>query len=107
PPETLAVLQPEGGFLQPELSIVTHVQMAQRFGAEIHAREPVVSWEPIKDGVRVRTDHGSYEASKLVIAAGAWISKFVEPLRGVAIPERQALAWLQPKRLELFTPEIF
>ena len=107
PRETMSVLQPEGGFLRPEHSIVTHVQMAQRFGAEIHAREPVLGWEPIKDGVRVRTDHATYEANKLVISAGAWISKFFEGLRGLAIPERQVLAWLQPFKLELFTPERF
>jgi sarcosine oxidase len=107
PKETMAVHQPEGGFLRPEHSIVTHVQMAQRFGAEIHAREPVLGWEPIKNGVRVRTDHATYEANKLVISAGAWISKFYDGLKGVAVPERQVLAWLQPFKLELFAPERF
>jgi len=107
PKETMAVLQPEGGFLRPENSIITHVQMAQKFGAEIHAREPVISWEPIKDGVRVRTDHATYEAGKLVISAGAWISKFFDGLNGLAVPERQVLAWLQPFKLELFAPERF
>lgn len=73
PPAFQAVLQPEGGFLVPERCIVSHVVLAQRMGAEVRARERVLEWEAVGgDGVRVRTDRGSYEAGRLVIAAGAW-----------------------------------
>src|SRR5947209_4084225 len=47
PAETRAVFQPEGGFLTPERCIVAHVRLAQAAGAEIHAREPVLDWEPL------------------------------------------------------------
>ena len=107
PGDTMAVLQPQGGFVVPERCIVAHTTLAQAHGADIRAREAVLDWEPTKNGVRVRTDHGTYEAEKLVIAAGAWAAKLAPPLAGMAVPERQVLAWLQPRRPELFMPERF
>jgi sarcosine oxidase len=107
PQETLAVLQPDGGFLLPERCIVAHVTAAQAEGAEVHGRERVLEWLPLGDGVRVITDHGVYESDHLVVTAGAWNAKLLPLLEGVAVPERQVLAWLQPRRPELFTPDRF
>jgi sarcosine oxidase len=103
----MAVLQPEGGFLAPERCIVSHVIAAQELGAEIHGREQVLEWEPLGDGVRVITDRDVYEADHLVITAGAWNEHLLPFLRELAVPERQVLAWFQPQRPELFTPERF
>ena len=105
PPATMAVLQPEGGFLLPERCIVAHVELAQAAGAEVRARERVVAWEPGGDGVRVRTDRGAYAADRLVLAGGAWMSE----LMGLPLvqAERQVLGWFQPLRPELFAPERF
>jgi sarcosine oxidase len=107
PRETMAVFQPEGGFLTPERCIVAHVMLAQAHGADIHAREPVLAWEPVGNRVRVRTDRATYEADKLVLAAGAWAAKLAAPLAGLAVPERQVLGWFQPLRPEYFAPERF
>ena len=107
PPETLALLQPEGGFLTPERCIVSYVMAAQSLEAEIHAHEQVLEWEPLEGGVRVRTDRGTYQADKLVITAGAWNEKLLDVLDGLAVPERQVLAWLQPTRPEYFRPDRF
>jgi sarcosine oxidase len=107
PHETLAVLQPEGGFLLPERCIVAYVTAAQAEGAEVHGRERVLEWLPLGDGVRVITDHGVYESDHLVVTAGAWNAKLLPILEGLAVPERQVLAWLQPQCPELFTPDRF
>jgi sarcosine oxidase len=107
PDDHLALVQPEGGFLAPEKCIVSYVTAAQAHGAEIHARERVLEWEPLEGGVRVRTDRGVYEADKLVVTAGAWDGELVDVLDGLAVPERQVLAWLQPTRPERFRPENF
>ncbi len=107
PADHLAVFQPDGGFLLSERCIVAHVLGAIEAGAEIHAREPVLSWEPTASGVRVETDRGAYEAERLVVSAGAWIGKLVPDLAGLAQPERQVLAWFQPVRPDLFTLERF
>jgi sarcosine oxidase len=107
PFDTMAVLQPEGGFLAPERCIVNYVLAAQELGAQIHGREQVLGWEAMGDGVRVRTDRDIYEADRLVITAGAWNDQLVPQMRGIATPERQVLAWLQPERPELFQPSTF
>ena len=42
-----------------------------------------------------------------MITAGSWNQNVLPFLRGLAVPERQVLAWLQPERPELFRPERF
>ncbi len=107
PPETLALVQPDGGFLRPERCIVSHVMAAQALGAEIHGFERVLEWEPLASGVRVRTDRDVYEAEKLVLSAGAWNGHLLDVLDGLLVPERQVLAWLQPSRPDYFQPQAF
>ena len=108
PPAHRAVYQPDGGFIASERAIVAHVRAAQAAGAEIHARERVLEWQSRgSDGVMVITDKGRYNASQLVLTAGAWMGELATPLKGIAIPERQVLAWLQPLEPELFVPDRF
>ena len=107
PPEHLVLLQPEGGFLIPERCIVSYVMAAQSLGAEIHGHEKVLEWVPLGGGVQVRTDRDTYEAEKLVVTAGAWNGRLLDVLAGIAVPERQVLAWLQPTRPEYFRPDTF
>ena len=109
PPEFMFVYQPRGGLIASERAIVAHVNAATSAGAVIHAREKVLDWEagPSGEGVTVRTDKGQFRAARLVITAGAWIGDLVPPLAGVAVPERQVLAWTQPLRPEWFTTATF
>jgi len=107
PAETLALFQPEGGFLRPERCIVAYVEAAQRLGAEIHGQERVLEWQPTAGGVRVRTDRDVYEADKLVLTAGAWNGEMADLLQDLIVPERQVLAWLQPTQPAHFQPQCF
>ncbi|HEX3803046.1 MAG TPA: N-methyl-L-tryptophan oxidase [Solirubrobacteraceae bacterium] len=103
-PEMVAVLQPDGGFVRPERAIAAQAAGALAAGAELHAGERVTGWEPTAEGVRVTTDVDTYEAERLVLTAGAWMRE----LAGLpVVAERQVLAWLQPERPELFTPDRF
>ena len=103
PDDMMVNYQPDGGFVLSERCIVAHVNLAMSLGAEVHGREQVLDWEPVGDGVRVRTDRATYEADKLVITAGAWANKLLDLLQsGLAIPERQVLAWLQPQQPDWF-----
>jgi len=102
PKGMVAVYQPDGGFVLSERSIVAHVSAALSLGAEVHAQERVLSWDVSNRRVRVRTNRDSYEARRLVIAAGPWAAKAVRELRGHVTPERQVLLWVQPKRPALF-----
>ena len=107
PADTQAVLQPDGGFLLPERCIVAHATLAMRHGATLQAQERVLGWEAMSWGVRVTTDRGVYDAGRLILSTGAWISEFVPQLRGLAVPERQVIGWFAPKTPELFTPQAF
>ncbi len=103
----MGLYQKDGGFVLSERAIVAYANAAIEEGAEIHARESVLRWEPEGDGVRVFTDRGEYSAGRLVVTAGAWASGLVPSLEELAVPERQVLAWLQPEDPSLFTPETF
>ena len=107
PSGQMGLYQADGGFVLSERSIVAYVNAAVLQSAEIHARESVLKWEPEGDGVRVFTDRAEYTADRLVITSGAWASGMVPYLKELAIPERQVLAWLQPIKPSLFTPENF
>ncbi len=105
PPHFVANYQAEGGFLRSERCIVAHVVRAQALGAEIRAREAVLSWETQSEAVRVRTTKGEYSAARLVVTAGGWAGELLPELAALARPERQCLAWFQPLDLPLFQPE--
>lgn len=107
PPETMAVFQQDGGFLLPERCIALFVEQAQRLGATALTNARVLEWQPTQNGVRVRTAQAQYEAETLIIAAGAWAASLLPRLKQTAVPERQVLAWLEPLRPELFTPQRF
>jgi len=107
PANMLGVLQSDGGFLLPERCIVAHVNGALQQGGTFHARERVVRWAAGGGEVVVETDRARYRARRLVIAVGAWAADVFPPLRGIAVPERQVLAWLQPTAPALFQPDAF
>jgi sarcosine oxidase len=105
PSELPLVFQPDGGFVVPERCIVAHVNGALARGAVVRARERVLEWEDIGQGIRVRTDRGTVEADRLVLTAGAWSQTVARLPEGMVRGVRQALAWLQPSRPELFAPD--
>jgi sarcosine oxidase len=88
--------------------MLAHVNQALTHGAELHYHEPVLEWRATEQGgVTVTTERAEYEGDRLVICAGSWAGRLVPALAPYAVPERQVLAWLQPARPELFTPERF
>jgi sarcosine oxidase len=100
------LFQPDGGFVACERAIVAHVTLAQSAGAEIHARETVLGWQPLPGGgVAVTTDRGRYEAGRLILTAGAWTGPLVPALAGVLMPERQVMGWFQPADPAKFAPD--
>jgi len=107
PADLQVLFQPDGGFLLPERCIVAHVLGALAHGAVVRAREPVHEWTVGENGVRVVTEAGVVEAERLVLTAGAFSQDVARLPAGSVVAARQALAWLQPVRPELFTPERF
>jgi sarcosine oxidase len=58
----------------------------------------VLAWEaaPSRDRVCVTTERGSYEAARLVIAAGAWAPELLRDLGLPLTVQRNVLYWFQP-----------
>ena len=107
PADFVGVIQPDGGFLEPEKAIHAQLTLAKAAGAEIRTGEKVLSVEPTSGGVRVTTERGTIEAGRAILAAGAFASALLP--KG-ALPlhvTRQALIWVAPKQPELFTPDKF
>jgi len=94
--ETIAVFQPNSGFVLAEGSITAHVNGACDHGAEIHGHEKMIDWEANGDGYAIQTTHDRYEVGQIVFTVGAWASK----VTGISVqvrPERAVLGWFQPK----------
>ena len=107
-PDHVGLYQPQSGFVASERAILAHTALALHHGAEIHACEPMLGWEPTASGgVRVTTAQGTYEAGRLVLSPGAWIGEIVPALKPSATVIRQTLGWFSPLKPYLFAPEHF
>jgi len=91
-----ALFEPEAGFVLCERAISAFADEAMRAGARIQARERVVEWSAGSEGVRVRTDRGSYEGGELVITAGAWAPALMTDLGVELRVTRQVIGWVWP-----------
>jgi sarcosine oxidase len=95
--------QPDGGFVASERAIYAHVGLAQSRGAEIHANEPVLAWEPTAHGgVKVTTPRGTYHAGRLVLTSGAWMDTLNPVLAPHIRTVKQAIGWFTVKNPALF-----
>ena len=87
----------ETGYLRPELCIQAQLNLAKRHGANLQTNEKVVSIKV--DGfnrVIVKTDRAVYHADKLIIAAGSWVTQFLEPsLAQYFKVYRQTMFWFK------------
>jgi sarcosine oxidase len=107
PSDYAAIWQPDGGFIACERALLAHAMLAIGAGADIHAREKVLGIEPASGRVIVVTDKGRYEAGRVIVSAGAWVSDLIPSLQGKAVPERQVTGWFRPIEPALFAPDIF
>ncbi|MDQ2915508.1 MAG: N-methyl-L-tryptophan oxidase [Chloroflexota bacterium] len=90
------VFERQAGWLAPERCIETHLRLAEESGATLRFDEPVEHWESTRDGVRVTTSTGTFDAKQLVIAAGAWESQLAPSLAPELSVERNVLLWFEP-----------
>src|SRR6185312_11707967 len=104
-PDTIALLQPDGGYVRAEESVRAHARLAVASGAELRTGEPVQSWDAGDDGVSVRTAAGEYTASRLVLAPGAWAANLLRLPERLFAVQRNVLAWFEPVRPNALTPD--
>ncbi len=107
PDDSIAFYETKAGFVVPERAVASFAEQALRHGATLRAHEPVESWSASDSGVCVRTAKGTYEADRLVIAGGAWSNQLLHDLKVSLTVTRQTLAWVWPKRPDLFAMGTF
>jgi sarcosine oxidase len=93
PQDYVAVIQPDGGFLEAEPSIATHLALASAAGAEIRSGETVRAIEPCAGSVRLITDRGTVEAGAAIVAVGAWTKSLLPELRAPLRVTREVMGW--------------
>ena len=96
-PGDVALYEQRAGYVRPEATVATHLDLAARAGADLRFGCAVEGWQADGDGVRVRTaDGGEHTAGHLVLAPGAWAPSL---LAGMELPlrvERVLQHWFAP-----------
>jgi sarcosine oxidase len=102
PPDYVAVVQPDGGFVEVEPSIAAQLALATAAGAEIRSGERVQAIEPRTGCVRIVTDGGAVEAGAAIVAAGPWAKALLPALAAPLRVTREVMGWFEPTDAELF-----
>jgi sarcosine oxidase len=105
PKDYVGMFEPEAGLLRPESIIQQYLSTALAAGVEVHACEPVTSWEATDSSVTVVTAKATYAAKQVVLTSGAWTGAIVRDLGVKLKVTRQIMAWFWPRQPELFSPE--
>ena len=103
PPDYVAVLQPDGGFVEVEPSIAALVARATAKGADIRSGERVRAIEPRAESVRIVTDRGIVEAGAAIVTTGAWTKSLLPALAAPLRATREVMGWFEPTDAGLFS----
>ncbi len=100
-----------GGYVRPEACIDAQLGEARALGAELRMNETVLSFRQVPGAVEVTTTAGTWRAAQLILAAGPWLPRFLEPAlaRQFGVT-RQVLYWFRarsPADHAAFAPERF
>ncbi|PKW16017.1 N-methyl-L-tryptophan oxidase [Saccharopolyspora spinosa] len=101
------VIDPEAGFLRPELSVVTAARRAEELGAAVFDHTRVLGLEPDADGVVVRTESGSQRYAHVVVAPGARARDVLPAMRTAVLPRRLVQAWYVPDDIDRYREKVF
>jgi sarcosine oxidase len=109
----VGVLEPGGGWLDPERSVAASLRLAAQRGVTLRFDEPVERWDRDGDGLVVTTTRARYQARRLLLAAGPWLPALLgEAAGGAAFTvERQVQHWFAPAsddavRLPIFIRQV-
>src|SRR5215213_5412978 len=102
-----ALYSPDSGFLLTEPALRGMANVARQRGATILEQTRAVAWGTKADGIWVDTPVERYEASALIVTAGAWSTHM---LADIGLPIhilRKTLWWQEVSDLRQFEPERF
>ena len=98
--------EPNAGFMKPEALVAAQLDGARRLGAEVLTGTTVQRIRQAGHGVLVETDAGTFEARRVVVAAGAWARTLLgEPYASLLTVTRQVVHWYGVDDPSPFRPE--
>jgi sarcosine oxidase len=107
-PDTfVAVLQPDGGYIEAAAAMDASIRLATEAGAVVRSGEKVLAIEPRAAGVRITTDRAEIEADGAIVAAGPWMRSLMPELRLPLRVTRQVVGWFEPDDAAQFAPDRF
>jgi sarcosine oxidase len=92
-PEHIGVYEAEAGYLRVEACVCAHLAEAVACGAELMSGVAVAGWRAVGGGVEVETDRGTFQAERLVIAAGPWAASLLGELGCMLEVRRKPQYW--------------
>jgi sarcosine oxidase len=107
PNDFVAVLQPDGGYIEAALAVAGMQRLAAAAGAQIRTGARVVAIEPGASRIRIKTEAGAIEADDVVVAAGPWLGTLLPSLDLPLRVTRQVVGWFAPHDPAQFTAERF
>jgi sarcosine oxidase len=103
------LFQSESGIAMAARANATHVRLAREHGATLREHAPVAAIRPLDGEIEVRAGGEVYRCNRLIITAGAWSNRALEPF-GVKLPLRvtkEQVSYLASPRLDQFQPDRF
>jgi sarcosine oxidase len=96
PPDHLAVLETDAGFLRPEVAVLANLTLAQSLGAELWFDTEVDAVELGPQGVHVSAAGDEVTAPRAVLATGAWAPRLARMADFGIRVSRETMHWFQP-----------
>jgi len=102
-----AYFEPSAGFVRPEACVAAQLRLARAHGAEIHTGEAVLGFESSGDTMVLATGKARYAASRLILAAGAWLPQLLPEFARLFKIYRQTQFWFAVDDPAAFAPDQF
>lgn len=100
--DEIAFYDPRAGILYADRCNAAHQRLATEQGADLRHDTPVRRWSATASGVSIETDHQTFQADRLVITAGPWVTRLLPELTLPIQIERIPVFYWQPKQPDLF-----
>lgn len=104
PSDWRGVWQKDGGWLNPEAAIRTHVRLAEASGAEVAVSRTVRAVTARAGHVEIDLGDRTLQAGAVIVAAGAWTGELLPELGAHLRLTRQVMCWYDPAAPASFAP---
>ncbi|WP_085695367.1 MULTISPECIES: N-methyl-L-tryptophan oxidase [unclassified Pseudomonas] len=93
----LGLYEPSAGVIRPEASVLAAIAVAVRQGARIERRSRCLDIQADRAGkpLKLITDTGTFNASKVILATGGWFNHFARKLDCPIRLQRSTLSWFK------------